>query len=121
MDDETDAEISVRCSPALTAEFFYVMRGMMLATASDHELERATTKAERQERAQRCRTVLASLDESLLRIAELLKDPELPPNALLLFSETLANQQGLFDAAKARFETTLARYGLGDGPLDDAR
>lgn len=118
MEDDTDAEISVRCSPALTAEFFYVMRGLMLATASHQELEQAATTEERRGSAGRCRAVLASLNESLANIAELLRDPELPPNARSLFAETLANQQGVFDATKARFEAALKTYGLGNGSLE---
>jgi hypothetical protein len=114
MDDETDAEISVRCSPALTAEFFYVMRGMMLATASHQELEQAPTAEEREIPARKCRALLASLDESFGRIDELLKDPGLPPNARALFAETLASQRHLFDAAKARFEAAVEVHGLGE-------
>jgi hypothetical protein len=120
MEDETDAEISVRCSPALTAEFFYVMRGLMLATASHQELEQAATMEERRASARRCQAVLASLSESLGNITELLNDPELPPNARSLFAETLANQQSVFHAAKARFDAALRTHGLGVHMLQSA-
>jgi hypothetical protein len=112
MDEETDAEISVRCSPALTAEFFYVMRGMLLASNCQERLEKALTAEERRERAREGRAALSSLHESLHRIAELLKDPELPPNAHSMFSETLASQTGAFETTKARLEAALKAYGL---------
>jgi hypothetical protein len=119
MDDESDEEISVRCSPALTAEFFYVTRGMMLATSSYQELERAVTPEERQSVARKCRAAFVSLEDSLGRIAELLKEPDLPRNARSLFAETLANQRQLFDAAKSRFEAAVKVGGLADAALGE--
>ena len=114
MEDESEEEISVRCSPALTAEFFYVTRGMMLVTSSYQELERAVAAEERRLVARKCRSALVSLEESLGRIAELLKEPELPKNARSLFAETLANQRQLFDAAKSRFDAAVAAGGFAE-------
>lgn len=121
MDEESEEEISVRCSPALTAEFFYVTRGMMLATSSYQELECAQTLEERRLSAHKCRAVLLSLDESLNRIAELLKEPELPRNARSLFAETLAHQRYLFETAKSRFEAAVETSGLADAGLGEGR
>jgi len=113
--DDYEGEISVRGNPAVTAQFFYVMRAMTTATACEQRLAQATTPAERRDAVQQGNAALAALRENLARVAELLDDPALPAETHALFAETLANQQSLFETVNARFEAALRAAGLADG------
>ena len=110
--DEFEGEISVRGNSAVTAQFFYVMRAMTAATASEQRLAQATTPEERRAAAQQGRAALAALRENLVRVADLLDDPALPPETHAMFTETLANQRIQFETVTARFEAALKAAGL---------
>jgi len=114
MVDDTEGEISVRGSPALTAEFFYVMRGMMVAATCQKRLEHAPSLEERRHAAREGKAALSSVEESLQRIPELLRDSDLSVDAQAMFSETLGNQRDLFEAARAKFDAALEAQGLVD-------
>src|SRR4051812_37524250 len=114
MVDDTEGEISVRGSPALTAEFFYVMRGMMLAASCQKQLGQAASIEERRNGVREGKAALSSVEESLQRIPELLRDSDLSADAQAMFSETLANQRDLFEAARANFAAALRAHGLAD-------
>jgi hypothetical protein len=117
--DEYDGEISVRGNSAVTAQFFYVMRGMTAAAACEQRLVQATTPEERKEAAQQGKATLAALRENLLRVADLLDDPALPPETHAMFAETLANQKSMFESVRARFEAALRAAGLGAASAGD--
>lgn len=110
--DEYEGEISVRGNSAVTAQFFYVMRAMTAATASEQRLAQASTPEERRVAAQQGKAALAALRENLVRVADLLDDPALPPETHALFAETLANQKSTFEQVNARFEAALRAAGL---------
>jgi hypothetical protein len=112
MNDETEGEISVRGSPDLTAEFFYVIRGLTVVATCQKHLEQGPTLEERRRAAREGSEALASVRDSLQRIPELVKRSELPPEACAMFTQTLAGQQQLFDAAEARFKAALLAHGL---------
>ncbi len=114
MVDDTQGEISVRGSPALTAEFFYVMRGMLVVSNCQKQVEQGLTLQERRQGARDGKAALASLEESLARIPELLKDLDHSPDAFTMFTQTLAGQRELYDAARARFGAALEAQGLRD-------
>lgn len=114
MVDDVDGEISVRGSPALTAEFFYVMRGMMLVSDCQRRLEQATTSGERLQEARAGSGALRSVRDSIERIPELLNEREHSPEARAMFTQTLGAQRELYEAARARFKATLDGYGLTD-------
>ena len=116
MVDDVDGEISVRGSPALTAEFFYVMRGMMLVSDCQRRLEHATTAEERLHEARAGGGALRSVRDSFERIPELINVLEHSPEACAMFTQTLGAQRELYEAARARFKATLDGYGLSDEP-----
>ncbi|HEX5101792.1 MAG TPA: hypothetical protein VFV94_19915 [Polyangiaceae bacterium] len=111
--DEFEGEISVRGNSAVTAQFFYVMRAMTAVTASEQRLAQASTPEERRDAAQQGRAAVAALRENLVRVADLLDDPALPPETHAMFAETLANQKSQFETVSARFEAALEAAGLG--------
>ena len=114
MVDDTEGEISVRGSPALTAEFFYVMRGMLVVSSCQKKVEHGLTLEERRQGARDGKAALASLEESLARIPELLNDLDHSPDARTMFTQTLAGQRELYEAAGARFAAALEAQGLHD-------
>jgi hypothetical protein len=114
MVDDSEGEISVRGSPALTSEFFYVMRGMMVVTSCQKQLEEAPTLDERRRAARDGQEALVSVRDSLDRIPELLNELEHSPEARSMFAQTLAGQRELYEAARARFEAALEVQGVRD-------
>lgn len=115
--DDYEGEISVRGNPAVTAQFFYVMRAVTAATASQQRLEQASTSDARREAAREAKAALAALRDNLLRVADLLDDPALPPDAQAMFAQTLASQESTFESVRARYEAALAAAGLSDAAL----
>lgn len=107
MVDDNEGEISVRGSPALTTEFFYVMRGLMLVASSQKQLEQASTLEERRQSASAGAAALVSVRDSLERIPELLTELEHSPDARSMFAQTLAGQRELYEAARVRFEAAV--------------
>lgn len=114
MTEEFEGEISVRGNPAITTQFFYVMRAMGLATESLHQLEHGPTIEARREAAQRTRAALTALRENLQRVEDLLNDEALPVDAQAMFAETLASQKRSFEGVNARLEAALLSPGLRD-------
>ena len=112
MVDDSEGEISVRGSPALTTEFFYVMRGLMLVASCHKQVEEAPSLDERQRAAREGEAALVSVRDSLDRIPELLNELEHAPDARSMFAQTLAGQRELYEAARASFEAALEVHGL---------
>jgi len=117
--DDYEGEISVRGNHAVTAQFFYVMRAVTVATASQERFEQAPTPERRLEAARAARAALTALRENLLRVADLLDDPTLPEDTHAMFAQTLASQETTLESLGARYAAALAAAGLRDASLDD--